>query len=319
MMNSISTSASYQSILLNIMNAQSTEQTDQQQYATGKIGSDLTAYSAQAAQITAAQSLTSQTNTYVQNNTSLADRLTVQDQSLSQVGTITENARQAVAEAVATGDASSLATSLQSQLSQAIAALNTQYNGQYLFAGGETSTSPVATSTTLSSITATGGVAAAFQNGNSPQQDRIDADTRITTGFTASSVGTNLFNALAQVQTYLQAQQAANGGQPITTLSAAQTSTLTGMLSSFDSAYSAVNNQVAQNGLSQDQVNSTQTELQARQTALTNTLGDLTDVDQAKAATNLQLAQTALQASAQVFASLNNTSLLNVLSTTTSG
>jgi len=301
------------------MNAQNNQTTAQEQYSTGKIGDDLEAYSSQADQITAAQTLTAQTNTYVQNNTALADQLTVQDQSLSQVATITENARSAVADAVATGDATSLSTSLQSQLSQAIAALNTQYNGQYLFAGGETSTPPAATTTTLSSLTATGGVAAAFQNGDTPQQSRLDADTRITTGFTASGVATGLYTALAQVSSYLQTQQAANGGQPITTLTAAQTTALSGMLSSFDTAYTAINNQVAQNGLVQDQVSSTQTALQARQTALTNTLGDLTNVDQAQAATNLQLAQTALQASAQVFASLSNTSLLNVLSTTTTG
>jgi len=318
-MNSISTSTQYQSVLLNILNAQNNQTTAQEQYSTGKIGDDLEAYASQADQITATQSLTAQTNTYVQNNAALADRLTVQDQSLSQVATITNNARSAVAEAVATGDATSLATSLQSQLSQAVAALNTQYNGTYLFAGGETTTAPAVTGTTLADLTAPGGVAAAFQNGDSPQQDRLDSDTRVTTGFTASGVATGLYNALSQVASYLQTQQAANGGQPITTLTAAQTTALTGMLSSFDSAATAINNQVAQNGLTQDQVSSTQTALQARQTALTNTFGDLTDVDQAKAATNLTLAQTALQASAQVFASLNNTSLLNVLSSTTSG
>ena len=318
MMTPVSTANSYSSILATIMNQQTAEQTDQLQYTTGKIGDDLTAYSGVVDQVTAANTLQSQTNAFVQNNTSLADRLTMQDQTLSQVSTVIGNARQAVAEAVATGDATTLSTSLQSQLSQAIAALNTQYNGQYLFAGGETSTAPVSTSTSLSGLTATGAVAAAFQNGNSPQQDRIDATTRITTGFTASSVGTNLFNALSQVESYLQTQQAANGGQPITTLTAAQSTALTNMLSSFDSANTAVTNQVAQNGLVQDQVSSTQTSLTAQQTALTNTLGDLTQVDQAKAATNLQLAQTALQASAQVFATLNNTSLLNVLSASTS-
>jgi len=313
MMNAISTSASYQSVLLNIMNAQSTEQTDQQQYSTGKLGNDLEAFSGVASQVTAAQSLQAQTNTFVQNNSALGDQLTVQDQTLSQVATITENARTAVADAVSTGDASSLTTELQSQLSQAVSALNTQFNGQYLFSGGATGTAPVATSTSVTSITNPGGVAAAFQNGDEPTQSRIDADTRITTGFTASSVGTDLFNALSAVSTYMQAQQTANGGQPITTLSATQTATLTGLLSNFDSAYTAVNNQVAQNGLVQDQVSATQTSLQARQTALTNTLGDLTDVDQAQAATNLQLAQTALQASAQVFSTLNSTSLLSLL------
>jgi flagellar hook-associated protein 3 FlgL len=313
-MDRISTSTSYSSALLNIMSAQSRQATAQQQYATGKLADDLKGYASQADQITAAQSLQTRNDTYVGNNTALADRLSVQDQTLSQVATVTQNARQAVAEALATGDATALATSLQGQLNQAVAALNTQYNGKYLFAGGETSQTPVTSGATLAALAAPGGVTASFQNGSTPQQDRIDDQTRITTGFTASSVGSGLFSALSQVQSYLQTAQAANGGVPITKLSTADTTALTAILKNFDSAYSAVNDQVAQNGLLQNQVDAAQTSLKARQTALTNTLGDLTNVDQAAAATKLTLAQTALQASAQVFSSLNSTSLLNVLS-----
>lgn len=313
-MERVSTASTYQSALLNVLSAQARQDTAQQQYSTGKLASDLKGYAAQADQITATQALQSRTNTYVDNNTALADRLNVQDQTLGQVATITQNARQALAEALATGDATALATSLQSQLSQAVAALNTQYNGTYLFAGGETGTAPVDTSTTLASLTATGGVTAAFQNGSTPQQDRLDDQTRVTTGFTASGVATGLFSALAQVQSYLQTAQAANGGTPITKLSTADTTALQSMLASFDNAYTSVNTQVAQNGLMQNQVDTTQTALKARQTALTTTLGDMTDIDQAAAATKLTMAQTALQASAQVFASLKDSSLLNILS-----
>ena len=96
-------------------------------------------------------------------------------------------------------------------------------------------------------------------------------------------------------------------------MTTAQSTFLTGVLSTFDSAYAGVNNQVAQNGLVQDQVATSQTALKASQTALTSTANDLTEVDQAKAATTLTLAQTALQASAQVFSSLQNVSLLNYL------
>ena len=313
-MERVSTASTYQSALLNVLSAQSRQDVAQQQYSTGKLATDLKGYAAQADQITATQALQSRTDAYVDNNTALADRLNVQDQTLGQVATVTQNARQALAEALATGDATALSTSLQSQLSQAVAALNTQYNGTYLFAGGETGTAPVDTATSLTSLTAVGGVTAAFQNGSTPQQDRLDDQTRVTTGFTASGVATGLFSALAQVQTYLQTAQAANGGVPITKLSTADTTALQGMLASFDTAYTGINTQVAQNGLMQNQVDTTQTALKARQTALTTTLGDLTDIDQAAAATKLTMAQTALQASAQVFASQKSVSLLNTLS-----
>lgn len=310
-MDGISTSTSYQSALLNILNAQDRQSTAQQQYSTGKLANDLKGYAAQADQITAANSLKSRVDGFITSNTALSDRLNVQDQTLSQVATVTQSARQAVAEALATGDATALKVSLQGQLSQAVAALNTQYNGKYLFSGGTVGQAPVS-SVSLANLTAPGGVAAAFQNGSSPQQDRLDDQTRVTTGFTASGVATKLFTALQQVASYVQTVETASG-KPLTTLSAADSTALQGFLSSFDTAYASVNDQVAQNGLLQNQVSASQTGLKARQTALTTTLGDLTNIDQAAAATKLQLAQTALQASAQVFSSLKDVSLLNYL------
>ena len=51
-----------------------------------------------------------------------------------------------------------------------------------------------------------------------------------------------------------------------------------------------------------------------RQTTLTSVLGTMTNADAATAATNLTQAQTAFQASAQVFNTLKGMSLLNFLS-----
>ena len=310
-MDRIATSTSYQSSLLNILSAQSAQNTAQAQYTTGKLATDLDGYSAQADVLTATNTLQARTTTYIANGAALSDRLTVQDQALSQVATNTESARSAVAEALATGDSTALITNLQSQLSQTVSTLNTQYEGRYLFAGGVTNTAP-ATAQNLTDLTAAGGVAATFKNDNNATVSRLDDNTKVTTGFTASSVATPLFNALAQIQTY----NAGPNGPLTGTLTTAQTTFLTGVLSTFDSAYASVNNQVAQNGLVQTQVATSQSALKNTQTALTSTANDLTEVDQAKAATTLTLAQTALQASAQVFSSLKSVSLLNYLTST---
>ena len=307
-MDRISTATSYSSALLNILNAQSAQDTAQAQYTTGKVGDDLKAYSAQADVLTATNTLQARTTAYVADNTALADRLNVQDQALSQIATNTQSARTAVAEAVATGDSTALLTSLQSELAQTTSTLNTQYAGRYLFAGGVTNQAP-ATAQNLTDLTS-GTVASTFKNDANATVSRLDDQTKVTTGFTASGVATPLYNALAQIQAY-----SAGPNGPLTgKLTDAQSTFLTGMLSTLDSAYASVNNQVAQNGLMQTQVKTSQTALQNNQTALTNTLGDLTNVDQAKAATTLTLAQTALQASAQVFSSLKSVSLLNFLS-----
>lgn len=307
-MDRISSASSYQSVILNLNNAQLAQATAQQQVTTGKLASDLAGYAGQADALTASRSLQARTATYIANGSVLADKLSAQDQALSTVATATTDARQAVSEALANGDATALMTSLQSQFSQATSALNTQFNGQYLFAGEQTATAPVAAST-LSDLTGGGGVAAVFKNDQTKAVSRLDDNTVTTTGVLASDVGTPLFTALKTIQAY---STGPNG--PLTgKLTSAQTTFLQGVLSSFDSAYSTVNNAVAANGLEQDQVAAAQTSLTDQQTALTNTLGHLTDADGATAAANLALAQTALQASAQVFSTLKSTSLLSLL------
>ena len=55
------------------------------------------------------------------------------------------------------------------------------------------------------------------------------------------------------------------------------------------------------------------TDLSDQADTLSTMVGGITDVDMAEAVTRLESAKLAVQASAQVFASLQNSSLLNVL------
>ncbi|MDO8321704.1 MAG: flagellin, partial [Phenylobacterium sp.] len=69
----------------------------------------------------------------------------------------------------------------------------------------------------------------------------------------------------------------------------------------------------ARNGMVQTRVDSVKIDLVTRQNSLAGMMGDITDADPAEAATALQQAGVAVQAAAQVFLSLQNSSLLNVL------
>jgi flagellar hook-associated protein 3 FlgL len=310
-MDRVSSTSAYQSSLLNIMSAASAQNVAQQQIDTGKLADDLKGYAPQADALTATRSLQARITTYVANGSELSDKLTAQDQALSSVSTAAQGAKDAVTEALANGDGTALMSTLQSDFSQATSALNTQYNGAYLFAGGQTSTAPVAASS-LSDLTAN-GVAASFTNDQLKTVSRLDDTTTVTTGVLASDVGTPLFNVMQQIQAY-----SAGPNGPLTgTLTTAQSTFLQGLIPSLSSAFTTANNAVAVNGVVQDQVSASQTSLTDQQTTLTSTLGNLTDADGATAAANLQLAQTALSASAQVFATLNNSSLLSVLGVTT--
>ena len=129
----------------------------------------------------------------------------------------------------------------------------------------------------------------------------------------ASNIAGPLFNAF-------QAVQALNAGPsgPLTgQLTTAQQTALTGLLQTFDSANQGMTETVAQNGLMQNQVSAIQTAQTQRQTDLTNTIGNMANVDMGQASSQLAQSQTALQASARVFESLQSTSLLNFLTGST--
>ncbi len=85
------------------------------------------------------------------------------------------------------------------------------------------------------------------------------------------------------------------------------------MLHTFDTANRGLTDTVAANGLMQNRVDQAQTAQQDRHTLLTTMVGGITDVDMAETASRLSQAQTALQASAHIFAALQNSSLLNYL------
>ena len=305
----ISTAALYSSVLFNIQNNQSQEATLADQVSSQKVSQNLAGYGSQTASLTTLNSTASQLASYVSGAQSLSDRLDAQDQALTTVQSAAQSARTAIANAVGQDNATTLLSSLQAQLTTASGALNTQYQGQYLFSGGKVDTAPVTTST-LSDLATPADVTAAFQNGDTKSVSRLDANSVVQTGVLASDVGTPLFNALQAVQAY----NAGPNGPLSGSLTTTQQTFLTGVLSQFDSALSATTNQVASNGVVQNQVATAQTNLGDQQDALQGVISNITDADPAKLSNQLNLAQTALQASAEVFQSLQTDSLLNLLS-----
>ena len=309
MMSPISTANLFASMASNIGTAQTQEAQDAFEVSSNKLADDLAGYGTSAGALTTTNSVAARLTSYVAGAQALSSKLDVQDQALTQVSTAAQGARSAVAEALAQNNASDLLATLQTQLSSAADALNTQYDGQYLFSGGQASTAPVAASQ-LSDLTAAAPLSSIFKNGQTPQVSRLDDQTTVQTGVLASDAGTPLMSALAAVQAY---SNGPNG--PLTgALTPAQTTFLTGVLSQFDSAVSSADTTAAGTGVIQQQVSAATTQLSDQQTTLQGVVTNLTVPDEAQVATQLSLAQTTLQASAQVFASLQSDSLLNILS-----
>jgi flagellar hook-associated protein 3 FlgL len=310
-MNITSTSDSWNSALLNLMSAEKTQTTAQNQVSTGKVGDDLQSYGQGAETLTAMQGAQTRLNGFISSGQLVSSRLTTQDTAFTQISTAGANARSAITNALASGSSTGLMQSIEEYYQQAVDGLNTQSNGVYVFGGGRSDQPPV-NATTLTALNAAPSVASVFQNGSLKASSQLDDTTTVQTGFLASDVGSNLLGAFEQVEAL---DQGANG--PLTgQLTQAQTTALQGMLSSFDTANTGVTNIQAENGALQQNVTNHITAQQAQSDSLTTLIGNQTNVDMATALTKLTQAQQSVQASAEVLAGLQNDSLLNILSAT---
>lgn len=306
-MERISTASSYNAVVANLMTAQTQLNTDSNQLSSNEIATDLQGYAPQTETLMAMQTVQGQVTGYLAQNQILADKLTTQNTGLTQVASAASGASKSITDALAAGVGDGLMQSLQAQFQSAVQALNTTYNGEYVFAGGQVSTPPVNVSS-MSALAAAPSVASVFQNDQHLATSQIDQSTTVQTGFAADQLGTNLMTAFQAIQNY------ANVNGPFTgQLTTAQVTFLQGQIANLNTAASALNISAAQNGQVQNQVAATNTDLTNRQTTLSTMIGNITQPDVAKVSANLQMAQLAVQASAQVFLALQNSSLLNVL------
>jgi flagellar hook-associated protein 3 FlgL len=308
-MDRIATNSAYSAVLSNLMQAELAQTTAGNQLSSTEKATDLEGYGTGAESLTAMQATNTQVTGYLNNSQVVAAKLSTQDTGLNQVASSSTSAIAAVTNAIATGNGQSLMQQLQDSFDDAVQGLNTQFNGEYVFGGGQVNTQPVS-ATSLTDLTSS-PIASLFHNDQRTISTQIDQNTSISTGFLASSVGTPLFNALQAIQAYVN-----TNGAFSTPLTTGQQAFLTTQLGTLNTVQTNLNNVVAQNGLSQAEVTNTQNSLTQQQTMLQGLIGTATQANLAQASANLQQAQLSIQAAGQVFQALNASSLLNTLSST---
>jgi flagellar hook-associated protein 3 FlgL len=308
-MDRIATNTAYSSILTNLMQAEIAQTTAGNQISSTEKATDLEGYGTGAEALTAMQATNSQVGGYLNNSQVVAAKLSTQDTGLNQVAGSATSSISAITNAIATGNGATLMQQLQNSFDDAVQGLNTQFNGEYVFAGGQVNTPPVS-ATSLSNLVP-GPITSLFHNDQRAISTQVDQNTSVSTGVLADQVGTPLFTALQTIQQYV----VTNGpfGANLTT---AQQTFLTAQLGTLNTVQTNLNNVVGQNGLAQAEVTNTQNSLTQQQTMLQGLIGTDTQANLAQASANLQQAQLSIQAAGQVFQALNASSLLNTLSST---
>lgn len=305
-MTRVSTFGNYQSALLDLMSAQTRSAEAQNRVSSQKVAQDLIGFGRTSESVTALKSSLSRIQGYIDTGKAVAERLTTQDTALNRVADGVQDARQAIADALAAGRFDGLMLELQGQFQIIQDGLNTRHQGRYLFGGGQTDTLPV-TTMTMSELAAAPDVDSVFNDGTLKQVSRLDEGVSIETGFLASEIGSDVLEIFRDIQLFHQTT-------PITGASTdAVADFLTAQLSRLDAARSDVTDMAARNGSIQNRVDSMIASQETQVTTLESLLSNKTDADMAQALTDLQFSQVAIQATAQVISQLRETSLLNLL------
>lgn len=320
-MTRVSTNGNFQSALLSLMTAQSRAQQAQERIDSEKIATDMAGYGRGAEQLTSLTSTQARLDGFITTGKAVAARLSAQDLAMTRINEGGTGAREAIANSLAAGSITNLMTELGLQYQTVQGGLNAQHQGSYLFAGGQGDVAP-AKAATMADLATAPSTASTFANDTLKQKSRIDEKTTVETGFLASDIGGPLTEVFRNIQafqngaavtvngvTYTPAGAGTLTGQP----NADVTAFLKAQLAELDKANTGLTNQTAKNGLMQNHVEAALDSQQGQQTALQKLMQDKTGYDPARAITDLQQAQIAIQASAQVINTLKNTSLLDLL------
>lgn len=307
-MTRVATFGNYQSALLDLMAAQTRAADAQERVSTQKNATDLTGFGRQSETLTALKGAQSRIQGFIDTTAAVTARLTTQDLALTQIGDGIAGLQETVGGALATGSAGPLMLELESYFKTIRGGLTMRHQGGYLFAGASTSASPV-TVATLGELAAAPTVASVFANDTLKAASRVAEGTTLETGFLADELGSEVFEILRDIQIY---HAGATG--PLTgKITDAQKTFLTTQLARLDQAATGVINKTAQTGSVANQVDNVAKSLKSQLISLDELVADRTDADMAKAITDLELSQVAIQASAQVISQLRQVSLLNYL------
>jgi flagellar hook-associated protein 3 FlgL len=307
MVTRVSTSGSYSAILSNLQAAQQRQAVANAQVSSEMKGTNLKDYAKDAEMLTAMRSVQSRLQVYEEQTTVIADKLATQDQALNQVADAAQSVRQAIAEALANDNAVSLMEEISAQFKNVVGGLNFRHAGKYLFSGGQVDTKPV-TAQELTDLTAMGAtVPGFFQNDEFKATAKLDDSNIVTTGLLAEDMGTDMMTAFTALQAFHEATPL-NGG-----LTPAQRTFLETQLNIWSGLNADTTETAALNGQVASRVDKVKANVEDRAITIEGVLGDITKVDMSEAVSRLQQAQVSVQAAAQVFVALQQTSLLNLL------
>jgi len=305
----IATNSQSQLMLSQIQQAELALNKTQTQVTSGMVSTNYAGIGDKTAMLEATRSAENRANAYQSATTLAVNQADLQDSQMSSLSDLANQLRQAITTATGDNDGSTLMTTAQGIFDQVSQILNSKdANGNYLY-GGDKNGQPPLTVTNLSDLTSLSSASDAFQNGTLPNSVMVGDGQSVKVGMLASDIGTGLIQTLKDLADF----NAGADGNFSTGLTDAQSSFLSGEITTATTAASQVNNAAAANGNIYSQLQDASTNQKTMSTLFKGFVSNIQEVDMPTAITQLNQNQVALQAALQVTAQLNQVSLLNYL------
>ena len=306
MVGRVSSFGQQQVLVRSIFDNQSALFESQRQVSTGKKADDFKGVAGEAGTILGARSFKGRIETYHQTIASIRGKLDANDVQITGIIDAIDGLKENMQTMVANGQAQGFRELLDQTFRFTVNALNTNFDGTYLFSGAETGTQPINVSS-LAELAALPSTADAFDNASIAFEARIADGVNLDFGLLASDLATEVFDEMLAL--YNQDQATPFEGE----IDATQFDFLRNSLQTMTTAIDNLRGDQVGNGLSFERLEVVKQQHTDSIVFLETFIADLEDVNVAEAVTRLNNDQVALEASYQAISSLNQLSLLRFL------
>lgn len=281
---------------------------EQLKISTGKVAHQYKDIPEDTGILLSAKRVEARTEAYRNTNAEVANTLNLQDTTLSQLASSAQDLREALLNAASLGSGQTLMDEVDGVFQQALAVLNTQINGVYLFSGTRTDQKPV-TAQVLNDLTLVPAAADVFANNQQRIGVEIDTGQVLQYNFLADGIGEELMASLKRIADF----NAGASGPFGANLTDAQKSFVQSEAQALLAVTGQLNQIVATNGQMQNMVDDANKRHEQISINIKSFISDIEDADVAEAVTNLNQAQLILQASAKLISDLKGSSLLDYI------
>lgn len=279
----------------------------QRKTSTQKESADLKGYGREARSVVSLERMRAKSEAFKASAEELTTRLDLQDTYIGRATDITASLKEKLTTALSLGDMSSVAGELTSAFSDLKSVFNASLNGKYLFAGTASDQPPI-TAANVDELSNQPLTDSLFQDGEIVQV-QIDENRAVDAGPLARTDAVGILTVLRDLKIFNDTTEAFSDNP-----SAAQKDAISQAIAALDTVHGELLDTQAQNGQILNQTDAVVERHTTEGNLLESLAADITEVDLAEVAVQLNQAQLQFQATASVFRTIQSLSLVDYLS-----